>query len=184
MPSDHGGVHRVPTISPLHLYSVEKAQKREPVFEEVAKVVELPDPERGSEEDDGIEEAVEVQHVESVLDDLDFPVSTCCLRLPPISAVSEFALFLHAICDVLLLPHYAEPPAEPAAQSSDDYASAASTSHHAVELHPWQPVHLYAGEAELEAVLEAVQVQHVESVEVMGEPHVELLVQSTGVVRV
>ena len=71
--SDHESVHCVATISPLHLlYPAEEAQKqeeeeeeakaavvdgREPVSEQVARAVELPDHERGSEEGDGIEEA-------------------------------------------------------------------------------------------------------------------------------
>ena len=70
--SDHGSVHCIAAISPLHLlYPAEEAQKqeeeeakavvvdgREPVSEQVARVVKLPDHERGSEEGDGIEEAI------------------------------------------------------------------------------------------------------------------------------
>ena len=69
--SDHGSVHCVTAISPLHLlYPAKEARKqeeeeakaavvdgREPVSEQVARVVELPDHEQGSEEGDGIEEA-------------------------------------------------------------------------------------------------------------------------------
>ena len=71
--SDHESVRCVAAISPLHLlYPAEEAQKqeeeeeakaavvdgREPVSEQVARAVELPDHERGSEEGDGIEEAI------------------------------------------------------------------------------------------------------------------------------
>ena len=73
--SDHESVHCVAAISPLHLlYPAKEAQKqeeeeeeeakaavvdgREPVSERVARAVELPDHERGSEEGDGIEEAI------------------------------------------------------------------------------------------------------------------------------
>ena len=79
---------------------------------------------------------------------LPSPVWMCCLRLPPIFAVSELALFLHAICNVPLLPHPVEAAVEPAANSSIHYGSVASTSHHAVELHPWQPVCLSVVAAE------------------------------------
>ena len=70
-------------------------------------------------------------------------------QLPPIFAVSELAPFLPTICDVLLLPHPVGAAVDPAANFLSQYASVASTSHHAVELHPWQPVYLYAVEAVL-----------------------------------
>ena len=111
---------------------------------------------------------------------LPMPVSTCGLHLPPIFAVSELALFLHAICDVPLLPHPVEAAVELAARSSKHYASAACISHHAVKQHPWQPVYLYAGEAaelvEEQEVAEEVQedeVQH-EVEEAMEEVQVHI----------
>lgn len=96
----------------------------------------------------------------------------CCLQLPPFSAVSELALFLHAICDVPLLPHPVEAAVDPAAHSSIHYALNASTSHHVVELHSEQPVCLYAVVAVLveqeqeddERTIEAVQVERIEQV--------------------
>ena len=67
---------------------------------------------------------------------LPSPVWTCYLKLSPIFAVSKLAPFLHAICDVPLLPHPVEAAVGPAARSSMHYAAVTSTSYHAVELHP------------------------------------------------
>jgi hypothetical protein len=84
----------------------------------------------------------------------------CDLRLPPIFAVSELAVFLHAMCDVPLLPHPVEAAVEPAAHSSMRYASVASTTHHAVEQHLSQPVDqcvVVAVQIEVEVEMEGVE---------------------------
>jgi hypothetical protein len=62
----------------------------------------------------------------------------------PIFAVFECAPSLPTICGVHLLPHPVGAAVDPAAYFSLSYACVASTSHHAVELHPWQPGYLYA----------------------------------------
>ena len=69
------------------------------------------------------------------------PLWTCCWQLPLIFAVFELALYPLAICDVPPLPHPVEAAVGPVAHSSRCYASAASTSHHAVEQHSEQPVY-------------------------------------------
>ena len=70
-------------------------------------------------------------------------VLKCCLQLPLIFAVSGSALFHHAIYGALLHPHSVEAAVESVAHSSVHYATVESTSHHALEQHSWQPVHLY-----------------------------------------